>query len=67
MELGQYPAARARRPARGVLQLGPTKAGEAELAYLLDAGNIPLADWNGGDHLWFIDWVAPFGKADSLS
>ncbi len=41
-------------------------SGEAELAYLLDAGNIPLADWNGGDHLWFVDWVAPFGKADSF-
>lgn len=37
----------------------------AEAAYMLDAGNIPLADWNGGDHLWFVDWVAPFGKADS--
>lgn len=41
-------------------------SGEAELAYLLDAGNIPLADWNGGDHLWFVDWVAPFGRADSF-
>jgi cytolysin-activating lysine-acyltransferase len=37
----------------------------AEAAYMLDASNIPLADWNGGDHLWFVDWVAPFGKADS--
>jgi len=38
----------------------------AEAAYMLDASNIALADWKGGDHLWFVDWVAPFGKADSL-
>lgn len=37
----------------------------AEAAYMLDASRIALADWNGGDHLWFVDWVAPFGKADS--
>lgn len=39
----------------------------AEAAYMLDAGNLPLADWNSGDHLWFVDWVAPFGKRDSLA
>lgn len=38
---------------------------QAEAAYMLNAANIPLADWNGGDHLWFVDWVAPFCKADS--
>jgi len=38
----------------------------AEADYMLDASNIALADWKGGDHLWFVDWVAPFGKADSL-
>ena len=38
---------------------------QAEAAYMLDASRIALADWNGGDHLWFVDWVAPFGKADS--
>jgi len=38
---------------------------QAEAAYMLNAANIPLADWNGGDHLWFVDWVAPFSKADS--
>jgi cytolysin-activating lysine-acyltransferase len=38
----------------------------AEAAYMLDASHIALADWNGGDHLWFVDWVAPFGKADSF-
>lgn len=39
----------------------------AEADYMLDASNIALADWKGGDHLWFVDWVAPFGKADSLA
>jgi len=39
----------------------------AEAAYMLDPSRIALADWNGGDHLWFVDWVAPFGKADSLA
>jgi len=38
----------------------------AEADYMLDASHIALADWKGGDHLWFVDWVAPFGKADSL-
>jgi len=38
----------------------------AEAAYMLDASNIALADWHCGDHLWFVDWVAPFGKADSF-
>ncbi|EJL85997.1 ACP:hemolysin acyltransferase (hemolysin-activating protein) [Polaromonas sp. CF318] len=38
----------------------------AEAAYMLDASHIALPDWNCGDHLWFVDWVAPFGKADSL-
>jgi cytolysin-activating lysine-acyltransferase len=38
---------------------------QAEVAYMLNASHIALADWNGGDHLWFVDWVAPFGKADS--
>ncbi|WP_411877749.1 toxin-activating lysine-acyltransferase [Polaromonas sp. YR568] len=37
----------------------------AEADYMLNASNIALADWKGGDHLWFVDWVAPFGKADS--
>lgn len=38
----------------------------AEAACMLDASHIALADWQCGDHLWFVDWVAPFGKADSL-
>jgi len=38
---------------------------QAEAAYMLNAANIPLTEWNGGDHLWFVDWIAPFSKADS--
>ena len=40
---------------------------EAECRYLLDASSISAADWRGGDRLWFPDWVAPFGAADSLA
>lgn len=39
---------------------------EAELAYLADPSNVLAHDWHSGDRLWFIDWVAPFGAADSL-
>lgn len=38
---------------------------QAEIRYLLNASNIPLSDWQSGDRLWFADWVAPFGAADS--
>lgn len=38
---------------------------QAEAAYMLNAADLPLAHWNGGDHLWFVDWIAPFSKADS--
>ena len=38
---------------------------EAEIRYLLKPSALELADWNSGDRLWFIDWVAPFDGADS--
>jgi cytolysin-activating lysine-acyltransferase len=38
---------------------------EAERRYLLDASAISAEDWQGGDRLWFADWVAPFSAADS--
>lgn len=38
---------------------------QAEAAYMLNAADIPLANWNGGENLWFVDWIAPFSKADS--
>lgn len=40
---------------------------QAEAAYMLDPSKLDLADWHGGDHLWFVDWVAPFNARDSWS
>lgn len=36
-----------------------------EAQYMIDPSAIPLEDWNRGDHLWFVDWVAPFSRQDS--
>lgn len=40
---------------------------DAERRYL---GNSPLlmpqADWNSGDRLWVLDWVAPFGHSQAV-
>ena len=38
---------------------------QAEVGYLLKPSGITENDWNCGDRLWFVDWVAPFGAADS--
>jgi len=38
----------------------------AEFKYITDASHIRAADWTGGDRLWFVDWVAPFSKVDSI-
>jgi cytolysin-activating lysine-acyltransferase len=38
---------------------------EAERAYLIDPSTVLAYDWRSGERLWFIDWVAPFGAADS--
>lgn len=38
---------------------------EAEIRYMIHPSEIRVEDWNGGDRLWFADWVAPFGAADS--
>lgn len=41
---------------------------QAEQRYL---GNNPLlmpeADWNCGDRLWLLDWIAPFGHTKTMS
>lgn len=39
---------------------------QAELMYMLDSSNIQSNNWTSGDRLWFIDWVAPFSKQDSI-
>jgi cytolysin-activating lysine-acyltransferase len=38
---------------------------DTEAQYMIDPAVIKLEDWNRGDHLWFVDWVAPFSKKDS--
>ena len=38
-----------------------------ELDYIANASHLPLQDWHSGSRLWFVDWVAPFGKRDSLA
>ncbi len=40
---------------------------EVELAYIRNASRLPLDAWHSGQRLWFVDWVAPFGKQDSLT
>jgi cytolysin-activating lysine-acyltransferase len=39
----------------------------AEFKYMVDPSDIHVDEWVGGDRLWFVDWVAPFSKDDSLS
>ena len=34
---------------------------EAEMKYLRSANSIQQLDWETGDRIWFIDWIAPFG------
>jgi len=38
---------------------------KAEAQYMLDPSIIALPDWNCGDRLWFVDWIAPFSKHDN--
>lgn len=39
----------------------------AEVKYLIDPSHIRAEDWTGGDRLWFVDWVAPFSREDSIT
>ena len=39
---------------------------EDEINYVTDPANLPLQNWSSGDRLWFVDWVAPFGRKDSF-
>ena len=38
---------------------------EAEAAYMIDPSKVLANDWQSGDRLWFVDWVAPFAATDS--
>lgn len=40
---------------------------EVEIGYIANASHLPLSAWTSGERLWFVDWVAPFGKQDSLA
>jgi cytolysin-activating lysine-acyltransferase len=41
---------------------------EAEKRYLANSPLLmPVADWNSGDRMWILDWVAPFGHTPVMS
>lgn len=39
---------------------------EAEARYLAEGSRIEFDDWQSGDRLWVIDFIAPFGEARSV-
>ncbi len=39
---------------------------EVEEAYVMNTASLQPRDWVGGDRLWFIDLVAPFGGAAAV-
>jgi len=40
----------------------------AESRYLKNPPeSMPLDDWNSGERIWFLDWVAPFGHTRKMS
>jgi cytolysin-activating lysine-acyltransferase len=39
---------------------------ERERKYLRNTNSIVFEDWNCGDHMWFIDWIAPHGGTKVL-
>lgn len=39
---------------------------EAEKRYILDPNSLSYNDWNSGDRLWFIDFIAPFDFRDTV-
>ncbi len=41
---------------------------ESEARYLTrPAIEMPEADWNSGDRMWFCDWIAPFGHTAAMN
>jgi cytolysin-activating lysine-acyltransferase len=38
---------------------------DAEFRYIQNPSALSAADWNAGERLWIMDWVAPFSKTDS--
>jgi cytolysin-activating lysine-acyltransferase len=39
---------------------------ERERQYLQNTNSISINDWNCGDRMWFIDWIAPHGGSRSF-
>ena len=40
---------------------------EAQARYLQNPNALDVADWRSGPHLWWIDWVAPFGHTKAMA
>lgn len=39
---------------------------EAEKRYILDPNSLRYQDWQSGERLWFIDFIAPFSFRDTI-
>jgi cytolysin-activating lysine-acyltransferase len=39
----------------------------AEARYLANTNSISETDWTCGSHIWFIDWIAPFGRTHQVA
>lgn len=39
---------------------------DAEKRYILDPTSLKIDDFKSGDRLWFIDFISPFGFADTI-
>lgn len=39
---------------------------ESEVRYVKDTNSLKIDDWNAGDRIWIIDWIAPFGDSSIL-
>lgn len=38
-----------------------------EEAFVLNTSNLQPKDWQSGDRIWFIDWIAPFGGTREMT
>lgn len=40
---------------------------EIESRYVKDPSSLDPSEWNSGDRLWFLDWVAPNGGTKAMT
>lgn len=40
---------------------------EVEEAFVLNTSSLQPKDWQSGDRIWFIDWIAPFGGTREMT